>query len=312
MSNHPSSHQCRGITRRAFLADTGMGFTGLALGAMFFRDGVARADADPANWRPPDGNPQFSPDGQRVTFCSNRSGSSMEVWVAAGDGSNATQLTHGPGRWQCSPRWSPDGKRIAFDSRTADGHWHIWTIDADGGIPHQVTKNAGDQNIPSWSKDGVWIYSSWNQGNGGREIWRTRASTGTQERVRGIEGSAGSFLAIESPDGNSVLYQPQGPNSALMSAPLASGDAVQLVPCVAGTAFSTGPRGIYYVACGPGSAPEVHVINPATAVDQVLGRLDGFEREVPSGFTVSPDGTSILYTRPVSQGVDLMLIENFR
>ena len=35
--------KCPGITRRSFLADTGFGFTGLALGAMLFRDGVARA-----------------------------------------------------------------------------------------------------------------------------------------------------------------------------------------------------------------------------------------------------------------------------
>ena len=34
---------CRGVTRRSFLADTGMGFTGLALSAMLFRDGKARA-----------------------------------------------------------------------------------------------------------------------------------------------------------------------------------------------------------------------------------------------------------------------------
>ncbi len=34
---------CPGVTRRSFLADTGMGFTGLALGAMLFKDGVARA-----------------------------------------------------------------------------------------------------------------------------------------------------------------------------------------------------------------------------------------------------------------------------
>ena len=53
-------------------------------------------------------------------------------------------------------------------------------------------------------------------------------------------------------------------------------------------------------------------MNPATAVDQVLGRLDGFRRPVPSGFTVWPDGTSILYTRRVYEGVNLMLIENFR
>jgi hypothetical protein len=36
--------RCPGVTRRSFLADTGMGFTGLALGAMLSGDGVARAE----------------------------------------------------------------------------------------------------------------------------------------------------------------------------------------------------------------------------------------------------------------------------
>lgn len=46
MSEEPNnSHKCRGITRRSFLADTGMGFTGLALGAMLFKEGTAQADA---------------------------------------------------------------------------------------------------------------------------------------------------------------------------------------------------------------------------------------------------------------------------
>jgi hypothetical protein len=39
----PMPNTCCGLTRRAFLADTGMGFTGLVLGSMLFRDGVARA-----------------------------------------------------------------------------------------------------------------------------------------------------------------------------------------------------------------------------------------------------------------------------
>ena len=36
-------HNRGGIRRRAFLADVGMGFTGLALGAMLHRDGIVRA-----------------------------------------------------------------------------------------------------------------------------------------------------------------------------------------------------------------------------------------------------------------------------
>src|SRR5207249_11063032 len=47
---------CPGVTRRSFLLDTGMGFTGLALSAMLFRDGQARAESASAS---PDGKPHF-------------------------------------------------------------------------------------------------------------------------------------------------------------------------------------------------------------------------------------------------------------
>ena len=39
--------------RRAFFADLGMGFTGLALGAMLHRDGISRAAAPPSVVKPP-------------------------------------------------------------------------------------------------------------------------------------------------------------------------------------------------------------------------------------------------------------------
>jgi hypothetical protein len=68
MSEHSPLPKCCGITRRSFLADTGMGFTGLALGAMLFRDGVARANTDPAAWRPPDGKPHFPPKAKSVIW----------------------------------------------------------------------------------------------------------------------------------------------------------------------------------------------------------------------------------------------------
>jgi len=55
--------RCGGVTRRSFLVDTGMGFTGLALGAMLFRDGVARGQAAP---RRPDGRPHFPPRARSV------------------------------------------------------------------------------------------------------------------------------------------------------------------------------------------------------------------------------------------------------
>ena len=53
--------------RRLFLADVGMGFAGMALGAMLHRDGVVRADAT-VPWRAPDGRPHFTPRAKKVIW----------------------------------------------------------------------------------------------------------------------------------------------------------------------------------------------------------------------------------------------------
>jgi len=59
-------HSCR-QHRRSFLADMGMGFTGLALGAMLSKDGVVRANDDPT-WQPPTGQPHFTPKAKSVIW----------------------------------------------------------------------------------------------------------------------------------------------------------------------------------------------------------------------------------------------------
>jgi hypothetical protein len=56
-----------GTTRRQFLTQTGMGFTGVALSAMLFKDGVLRANDAPA-FTPPDGQPQFTPRAKSVIW----------------------------------------------------------------------------------------------------------------------------------------------------------------------------------------------------------------------------------------------------
>jgi hypothetical protein len=60
-------------TRRAFLADMGMGFVGLALGAILQRDGIARG-ADSASGMPPDGRPHDTPRASRVIWLMMRGG----------------------------------------------------------------------------------------------------------------------------------------------------------------------------------------------------------------------------------------------
>jgi dipeptidyl aminopeptidase/acylaminoacyl peptidase len=255
--------------------------------------------------------PQFSPDGGRMTFCSLRSGDAAEVWVANSDGTAPEQLTHGPGGWQCSPAWSPDGRQIAFDSLAEDGTWHIWMVDLERRTPVQVTMDPGDQNRPTWSHTGEWIYFSWRQGDE-RDIWRTQVRTGAKERVT---THANAIVGRESLDGKSLLYTSPVLESDLMMQPLAGGPPHQLMKCVWPGSMVVGPAGIYYVPCLGGKPLErdapLRVMDPVTGKHRELGRLERFAYDTPY-FAVSPDGRTVLYTRAVSSGADLMTIENFR
>lgn len=69
MNPHNAACGCetKGMHRRTFLADVGMGFTGLALGAMLARDGVVRGEST-AEWQPPNGMPHFAPKAKSVIW----------------------------------------------------------------------------------------------------------------------------------------------------------------------------------------------------------------------------------------------------
>ena len=72
MTNHPCP-ACAGVSRRTFLSDLGMGFTGLALASLLHRDGVARAGTT-TPWTPPTGLPHFPPKAKNVIWLMMRGG----------------------------------------------------------------------------------------------------------------------------------------------------------------------------------------------------------------------------------------------
>ncbi len=255
-----------------------------------------------------EGDPRFSHDGRRLAFTSGRSGD-VAIWVALADGSGAQQLTQETGDWQGSPSWSPDGKTIAFDLWDSHRQVHIWTVDADGGPPRQITTYAGDQIAPTWSADGQWIYFSARRG-GEPDIWRVRPAGGPAEQVT---RTGSGFLAYETADGSSLVYQPKAEASALLLMPLSGARPRQLVDCVRTAAFATAGRVVFYVPCEPGTNPSLHTIDTITGQDRILGRLHHFPPESwHVGLEVSPDGRTVLYGGQVPKGGDLMMIENFR
>lgn len=119
-------------------------------------------------------NAQYSPDGQRIVFASNRSGV-RGVWVSNLDGTDLIQISD-PHNESGSPQWSPEGKKIAFDSRAKD-RWEIYIADASDRIPRRLITNLSDIYQPHWSHDGRWIYFRSDE-FGKRGIYRCLASGG--------------------------------------------------------------------------------------------------------------------------------------
>ena len=214
-------------------------------------------------------------------------------------------MTHGPGSAQGSPAWSPDGRRIAFDVIGDDRRVSIWTIDADGGAPRQMTQGAGNQQWPSWSRDGRWIYFRLAEGTSS-DTWKLPAAGGPVERVT-REGSA-SF-AVESMDGKDLIHKRNDEDSPLLALPIGGGPVRQLLPCVHGVNFAVGLAGIYYAACGPGPVRSIHLFD-RTARDRVLGSVRDVSPYQLDRLAVSPDGKTILIQQQTLES-DLVLIDNF-
>jgi Tol biopolymer transport system component len=260
-----------------------------------------------------DATPQFSPDGRRVAFTSSRSGE-LEVWLADADGSNAVPLTS-MGAVPGFPSWSPDGGLVAFHSNP-EGQAEVYVIPTAGGRPRNLTSHPGADTFPSFSRDGRWIYFSSNRTGGNPVIWKVPSSGGDAVRVT---NSIGNY-ASESPDGADIYYNEAWDRpSSVWRLSGAGGVAVKVLEGVVRGSFTVLERGIYYIdrpsgktggysADGPGE-PRLQYFDLATHRSTTVAPNLG---NVGLGFTSSPDGRTILYSRVDASVDDLMLVENFR
>lgn len=91
---------------------------------------VTRLTDDPAQ----DVMPSISPDGNYITFASDRTGS-WDLYIMPFEGGKVVQLTNESAN-DLHPTWSPDGSQIAFCRLgQQSGRWEIWVKDvlADNG-----------------------------------------------------------------------------------------------------------------------------------------------------------------------------------
>ena len=144
-----------------------------------------------------DMDPDWSPDGTKIAFVSDRNDAAYQIYVMDADGENQFKLTDGPDAKR-EPDWSPDGQQIAFTVR--DGINHFEVMDADG----QNRVRYEDQTMqPSWSPDGGQIaFVSWK--DEGNEIYVMDADGLRFERV--THDLAPKLNPSFSPDGGRIAY----------------------------------------------------------------------------------------------------------
>ncbi len=132
-----------------------------------------------------DSSPKVSPDGTKIVFVSERSGS-MELYLMNLDDSGFRSLTDNAAH-ETAPGWSPDGRRIAFGIETVPlRESDIWLMDLDGRKQINLTKAPGYDTRPVFSPDGTRIAFTSNRGNDFKynfDIWVMNADGSNAQRL---------------------------------------------------------------------------------------------------------------------------------
>jgi len=250
--------------------------------------------------------PDYSPDGERIAFVSDRSGEEA-IWIAHSDGSNPVQVTAFGGPQTSNPQWSPDGKTILFNSRR-EGSNDLYLLRPDTRELRRLTDEPTDERGPRWSRDGLWIYFGSNR-TGQWEVWRIPAAGGAAVRIT----KHGGQTPVESADGSFLYYAKEMSEMrwSVWRMPTAGGEETRIVEGLAlQNNFVVAKQGLYFIAAG-----ENHQQTSVDFVEHNTGRrttLVTLGKWPFWGSTLSPDERSMLFATIDSIGSNLMLVDGFR
>ena len=248
----------------------------------------------------------LSPDGRRIAFESNRSGSGWEVWVCDADGSNPQQLTFLGRSTTGTPRWSPDGQRIVFDSRGA-GDSDLYVIDAKGGVPQKLNIDLQDNALGSWSHDGQWLYFVNGEDHGKSSVWKAPSSGGHAMKI-----ADHAYFPLVAPDGDHVYFV----RDRMLWRARSDGTVQESVVGMPqldsmGDEWFPFQSGIYFIA-HEGDRSIISRFDLRTRKVQSLYETEKSTPDWIGGLPVSPDGSYLLYTQVDERSSKLMLIQNWQ
>ncbi len=163
---------------------------------------VTQITNDPSN----EVMPTISPDGQRVAFCSDRTGN-WDIYVMDIRGGQAIQITDDPTD-DIHPSFSQDGQKLVYCSRgSQSGQWEMVIID----VEKPTAKNfIGYGLFPTWSptSDKILFQRARQRGTRWFSIWTMLIVDGQAMSPTEIAASANAAVITPdwSPDGNHVVF----------------------------------------------------------------------------------------------------------
>jgi eukaryotic-like serine/threonine-protein kinase len=250
--------------------------------------------------------PAFSPDGRRIAFESERSGT-QEIWICDRDGSKTLQLTSFGGAAIYGPSWSTDSQNIAFTVAQKGMKDDVYVVSVNGGAPRRMTTDPAEDKWPYWSHDGKWIYFASTR-TGREEIWKMPSSGGEAVQITRNSGDRPE----ESPDGRSLYYMKGWPAAVSVWRATVDGsqEAKVLDSVDSGGEWTVGKEGIYFFRAPDKTGHSDICIYEFTSGQ--IRKVLTIQRPVENHIAVSPDGGTIIYPQFDESGSVLMLVEKFR
>jgi Tol biopolymer transport system component len=136
-------------------------------------------------------SPDWSPDGSRIAFASNRSDLvAWRLYTMRPDGTDVRPLTQNPVPWhnERRPAWSRDGSKVAYVSGPGRippvTNSEIFVVDADGSNDRRLTRTDEADVTPSWSPDGRLVFAR-QFGMLRPEIYILPAGRGAERKLTG-------------------------------------------------------------------------------------------------------------------------------